>query len=172
LSYTKTILCLAASGRPGGYCFAGKNIKTGEWIRPVSANQGEAISDQACTGSDGVRAKVLDVLEIPLLRATPRDHQTENHLIDPNGKWRITAEGNWRQVERALDDHNGPLWSNGSASWGYRNNRVPEPQVKAFDHSLVLIRPKALKISVAPKGGMYADAEKRLVKANFLHAGI
>ena len=41
MAYTKTILCLAASRKHQGKCFAGKCIQTGEWIRPVIGQTGD-----------------------------------------------------------------------------------------------------------------------------------
>ncbi|MFQ5799928.1 MAG: hypothetical protein ACE5H0_14720 [Bacteroidota bacterium] len=172
MSYTKTILCLAASRRHRGYCFAGKDIETGEWIRPVSARTNEEISVVECTTPSGTRAKLLDVLEIPLIRAVPRGYQTENYLIDPTKQWKKRGEASWQQVEEALDDHSGPLWLNESASWGFSRNRVSESSVDELHHSLVLIRPERLRISVGRKGGGYEGADKRLVKAYISHAGV
>ena len=172
MPYTKTILCLAASRKIGGYCYAGKDIETGEWIRPVSSRADEEISVVECTTPDGTQAKLLNIVEIPLIRATPRGYQTENHLIDPNKKLKKIADGNWQQVEGALDDHNGPLWLNEDASWGFSNNRARESAVDELDHSLLLIRPRRLRINVGRKGGAFDDANKRLVKAYFSHGGI
>ena len=45
MSYIKTILCFAASDKHNAYCFAGKDIETGEWIRPIGSQAGEEISD-------------------------------------------------------------------------------------------------------------------------------
>lgn len=172
MPYTKTILCLAASRKHGGYCFAGKDLKTGEWIRPVSGRSDEEISEAECTMASGEQARVLDIVEIPFLDAAPRDYQTENHLIDSTRNWKRRGEGTWRQLEEALDDHDGALWLNGQRSWGYRNNRLRQLEANQFDHSLVLIRPKTLAISIGPKGGSYGDAEKRIVRAHFSHAGL
>ncbi|MGH8249031.1 MAG: dual OB domain-containing protein [Gammaproteobacteria bacterium] len=172
MAYTKTILCLAASRKHGGYCFAGKDLETDQWIRPVSNRPDEEISDGECTGPNGTQAKLLDILEIPLLRPTPHGYQTENHLIDPSRKWKKTGEATWQDVERALDDHDGPLWLNRDSSWGFSNNRVKEPALDGLDNSLVLIRPKVLRIGIGQKGGLYADAMKRLVKAYFSHVGV
>ena len=171
MSYTKTILCLAASDKHNAYCFAGKDIETGEWIRPVSSRADEEISDMECTMSKGAKAKLLDILEIPFLKAVPGDFQTENHLIDPKNKWKKIGEGTWQQVEGTLDDHDGPLWVNESASFGYSNNRVDESKVAGIDNSLVLIRPSRLEINEGRRGGMYKNADDRLVKAYFSHSG-
>ena len=68
MSYTKTILCLAASRKHGDYCFAGKDVNTGEWIRPVSNRPDEEISFAECTMPTGIQAGLLDILEIPFLK--------------------------------------------------------------------------------------------------------
>jgi len=117
MSYTKTILCLAASDKHQGYCFAGKDMETGEWVRPVSSRADEEISYKECIVSKGTEAKLLDILEIPFLKETPSNYQEENHLIDPSNKWEKIGEGTWQQVEEAIDDHSGPLWLNESASF-------------------------------------------------------
>lgn len=172
MPYTKTILCLAASRKHRGYCFAGKDIKTSEWIRPVSRRTDEEISNDECITSTGAKARLLDILEIPLLGAKSRGYQTENHLIDPSKQWKKKAEGTWQQVEDVLDDLDGPLWLNESESWGYSNNRVSESAIGGLDHSLVLVRPERLRINIGRKGGSYRDADIRLVKAYFSHAGV
>lgn len=168
MSYTKEVICLAASRKHSGYCFAGKDIKTGEWIRPVSDRPDEEISDEECALSDGAKAELLDILEIPLIKEKPLSYQTENHLIDPSNKWKKIGRGTWKQVDDAIDDHRGPLWLNQGASWGYTNNRVAESGTKILASSLILIRPEKISISVGPKGGLY-DRKKRIVKANFSH---
>jgi hypothetical protein len=63
------------------------------------------------------------------------------------------------------------LWGTGSSSWGYGNNRVSEAVANGFKHSLALLRPARLRISVGRKGGIYEDADRRLVKAHFGHKG-
>jgi Dual OB-containing domain len=172
MPYSRTILCLAKSRKPGGLCFAGKDLATGEWIRPVSDRPGEAISSAECRTSDSSSAQLLDMLEIPFLRANPHRHQTENHLIDSARRWRRRRTGTWRDVEAALDKHAGPLWFNERGSWGYSWNRVRESVLPRLKGSLLLIRPAKLAIAVAPKGGDYDDAGKRVVKASFSHTGI
>jgi hypothetical protein len=169
MAYTRRILCLAASRKRGGYCYAGKDLETGEWIRPVSHRDEEEISHAECMILNGARARVLDLLEIPFLRPVPGGYQTENHLIHPTQKWRKVGEADWDQIEAALDDHDGPLWLNGSASWGFYRNRVAEAALGVFGNSLVLIRPTQLRISIGPKDGSFDDADKRLVKARFSH---
>jgi hypothetical protein len=82
------------------------------------------------------------------------------------------GEADWDQIEEALDDHSGPLWLNESASWGFYRNRVAEAALGGLRNSLILIRPEELEVSIARKGGLFDDADKRLVKARFSHAGL
>jgi hypothetical protein len=171
MAYTKTILCLAASRKHQGKCFAGKCLQTGEWIRPVSSRPNEEISAAESRLPDGTQAALLDVLEVPMLEPTPRGHQRENHLIDPARPWRRIRRGTWEEVLQSLDDHAGPLWLNEDASWGHGNNRVSEPTVAHVDRSLLLIRPEGLLVSIGRKGGSFENADRRLVKAHFRHAG-
>lgn len=171
MAYTKTIVCLAASRKPGGLCIAGKDIGTGEWIRPVSHREGEEISAAECTMTNGQQIRLLDIVTVPLLKSKPHRHQTENHLIDPDKRWKKEGRATWEQVEESLDDHSGPLWLNLNASGGYLYNRVHENLLYRFNDSLLLIRPKKLRISVAPKGGPFDDSDKRIVKAAFSHSG-
>lgn len=145
---------------------------TGEWIRPVSSRPSEEISDQESRRPNGTQAAVLDVLEVPMIRATDHGYQNENHLIDPTRRWRRKRRGTWGDVLHHLDDHTGPLWHNQGASWGYGNNRVSEARAARLDGSLLLIRPERLRISVGRKGGMFPGADRRLVKAHFRHARI
>ena len=152
MAYTKTILCLAASRKHQGKCFAGRCIETGEWIRPVSNRPDEEISAGESLLSTGAQAAVLDVLEVPMLEAKPRGHQTENHLIDPAKRWRLTRRGTWEEVLQNLDDHAGPLWLNEGASWGHHNNRVCEDNAAGLASSLLLIQPAELRVSIGRKG--------------------
>ena len=172
MAYTRAILCLAASRKHQGKCFAGRCIQTGEWIRPVSNRPDEEISTAESRLPNGVQAALLDFLEVPMLQARPRGYQTENHLIDPTRPWRRTRRGTWEEVLQNLDDHAGPLWLNEGASWGHGHNRVTEANAAGLDGSLLLIQPKRLLVSVGRKGGMYEDANRRLVKAHFRHGGI
>ena len=126
MAYTKTILCLAASRKHQGKCFAGKCIQTGEWIRAVSNRPDEEISAAERRLPNGAQAGLLDVLEVPMLQARPRGYQRENHLIDRANPWRRIRRVTWQEVLQNLDHHAGPLWLNDGASWGYGNNRVSE----------------------------------------------
>lgn len=163
---TKTIVCLAASRKHNGACFAGKDTSNKKWLRPVSSRQGEEISDAEAMTLTG-RAALLDVLTIPILKPTPKLYQSENYLIDGKKQWTRVRKVTWAEVLVMVDVGLTTLWPNQDASWGYLNNRVLETAAKSLKSSLALLKPNKLAISVGPKGGMFEGANTRLVKAHF-----
>jgi hypothetical protein len=85
VNYSKKIVCLATSRKPGGRCVAGREITPegyGGWIRPVSARASAEISLKECEYENGEEPDILDIIDIPMIGAVPRVHQTENHMID------------------------------------------------------------------------------------------
>ena len=152
-----------------GRCFAGKefaNGTSGQWVRPVSAREHEEISEGDRRYEDGKTASLLDIVAIPMLKAVPEGHQTENHLIADQHYWKKAGRATWTQIEAAVDALNGPLWINGYSSSNGPNDRVPEAQAAKLKGSLALIRPEKLKIHVASKGDPNAPS-KRGVRAEF-----
>lgn len=82
------IICLANSIRPGGRCIAGKDLKTGEWIRPVNDNSNRAIPNSFTLAKS---LKLMDIVEIPLKSNVLSDkYQRENRLVD-NWSWNIVG---------------------------------------------------------------------------------
>jgi hypothetical protein len=96
MSYIKRIVCLANSYKPpNGRCIAGIEVlghgKYGSWIRPVSARDSQEVSFSEYKYEDGQSPGLLDILDVPLLKAVPHNHQTENHIIDANAWWKKGA---------------------------------------------------------------------------------
>lgn len=159
-----TILCLANSRKFSGHCIAGKAISNGiigSWIRPVSKRRGGELSDSECLYQNGKRPELLDVMSVPLKKSAHDYYQTENYVIDENGKWQFLKKALWSSAVAALDSVSGELWVNGSDSSHGKNDRVPEPVAKKLNRSLYLIRPYGLSIQAATEGGM------RKIRANF-----
>ena len=85
------VVCLANSVRPGGYCFAGIDLDTGEWVRPVSTRADMAIT-RSMMSTGGEIPRLLDIVDIPLAGPSPDDGcQPENRLFSP---------GTWRRIGR------------------------------------------------------------------------
>jgi hypothetical protein len=170
MPYTRRIVCLAASRKRSAYCFAGKDTASGAWVRPVTTHGEHEVSAAEGTNTIGQLTRVADIIDVDLLRHDPFHFQHENHLID-GSRWRKAGTASYADL-LGLVDAPETLWTNGHQSWGYLNNRVPEIAANAQDRSLWLIQPTDLTISVAPKGGMFDDANHRIVTGNFVYGDI
>ena len=144
------IVCLANSRRQGGRCIAGKLVRRngiGPCIRPVSSVGDGALSrtDILCDGS--VEPYHLSLIDIPFLRASPNQHQTENFLIDRRRRWLLAGEFPAERLPE-LCDHPPILWENGHSSSGGVNDQVPEQSVSAITGgSLFLVNPSRLTLT-------------------------
>jgi len=79
-------ICLANSNKHGGRCITGID-ETGQWVRPVSANQKRAISEPTRT-INGTEPQIMDILEVPLHAHGPTEGcQRENRLLK-DGPWK------------------------------------------------------------------------------------
>jgi len=169
-NYAKTILCLANSRRPGGRCVAGKELSgsnIGAWIRPINAQNGNAISELDLQLENGAAADVLDVLTIPMAEPRPQGHQTENHVIAPDYYWTKESRADWEQVIAATDMGTGMRWPTGQSSYHGLNDKVSEAFAAGLDHSLVLIEPTSLTLIVGPES-QYGGGSRRRIRAQFM----
>ena len=48
----------------------------------------------------GHTPKLLDIIDVPLLKAAPHNHQTENHILDPKSSWVKRGELAWDDLEQ------------------------------------------------------------------------
>jgi len=85
-------LCLAVSRKMQGYCIAGIDIRSGEWVRPVNAfNFGEFCSREITVSGGGARSsrlmRPLDTVSLHLDRFSGNAGQPENWILEqnPNG---------------------------------------------------------------------------------------
>lgn len=169
MPYTKRLLCLAASRKHNGYCIAGKDIETAEWVRPISARPGHEISYFERTYEQGGLASVLDVVEVSLVAPQPAEFQTENHLNNQAVRWRKVGGRDYGDAA-ALVEPEQPLWIDGPSSYNGLHDQVPEDQAAELQDSLRLIKVPTLGLLVHSEGGVFAPA-KRVVRARFAFAG-
>lgn len=171
---TKQIVCLANSRMFGsGRCVAGREMidgSFGQWIRPVSDGPTPALSVEVIQFGGGGVPRILDVIEVPLLRHVPERHQQENHAINAKHSWRLAGRVTFDDIQNAVEDAGGPLWLNGFSSTGGRNDRVPEGEAVRLTHSLYLVRPEGLSLEVVTEGGDQQQPKHR-VRANFQLCG-
>src|SRR3972149_3026723 len=111
--YSKTILCLANSWRPSGRCVAGKefvNGKFGDWIRPVNAQNDDAIAEVDMQFENGKSTEVLDIVTIQMMEASPNGHQTEDHQIVPDYYRVKRVRAAEHHIRAGTKEVAGPIW--------------------------------------------------------------
>ncbi len=163
----KRIVCLAYSDMPGGRCVAGREMrqggKIGGWIRPVSGRDGEGVSISQTRYRDGVFPRLLDVIDVPVLRPEPKDHQKENWLIDPERRWQRVGVLDSSFLPKCLES-TFSLWPNGDSSSSGRNDRVSIAVARPLGESLYLIKAH-LELRV------FDHYDKQRVQGRFWHNG-
>lgn len=174
MSYTKRIVCLANSRKPpSGRCVAGRELLKngfGFWLRPVSARSTEEVSEEERRYENGQDPKVLDIIRISLSKPNPRDHQTENHVIDADYYWEREGSVSWAQLLAAVEVVGGPLWRNGYKTGYGANDRVPQSDLASLHRSLYLVQPRDLVIAVVTEGAAFGNPRRR-VRAHFTLEG-
>ena len=78
------VAILTKSAKNGGYCVAGIDMDTRQWIRLVSsdANSCGALFSQDLQYKDGTYCEPFDIARIPILGKHPHVYQPENVLIN------------------------------------------------------------------------------------------
>ena len=114
----KRILCLANSRKGGDRCVAGREILAS-----------------------------LDVVDVPVIKASPQEYQRENWLLDPERRWERVC----RLAPSALVDfttREAQLWVSGYCSSEGENDRIPSSIAIKLPSSLRLIRVDRMDLSV------------------------
>jgi len=154
----KRIIFLANSKKYNGKCVAGKELSTGEWVRPISRRiSGEISQHEECLNEECMQYKtfcncfkspqMLDVLDVKVLKKTSYNHQTENYIIS-RIRWEKVGEVDFYDLEDYLDNDKGDLWYLGSSTYNGLNDRVPLEYIENYHDSLRLIEPETFKVVV------------------------
>lgn len=173
MSIIKRILCLANSKKLSGRCVAGRevvNAGAGSWIRPVSARPTEEVSEDERQYEDGSDPRVLDIIDIPLIRHQPHACQTENWLLDPGYYWTKVRQVGWAELQRYVENP-ATLWTNTRSTKKGTNDEILEANADALPNSLVLIRVYHLELTVFAPGAAYGNPKRRVL-ATFQHRAV
>jgi len=173
MNYVKKIICLANSRKHSGRCIAGKEVLPhgyGSWIRPISARPSAEVSEEERRFENGQDPRVLDIIDIPIIAATPLLYQTENHIIDGGYYWAKTGELPWTELKHLVDNP-ALLWSNGDSTYYGLNDRVMLELASKMTNSLMLIEPENLTVNVQTEGAEFGNPRRR-VRASFTHQGL
>ena len=143
----KRIVCLANSRmRKKGYkCIAGKDIESGNWIRPIFNKSEPGLSWNERRYEDGSDPKVLDIIEVPLLGSYPHSgHQSENWLLASNSRLIWCEKFGWTDLANRVDDPE-DLWG----GRGVYGDRVKTDRIGKYAYSLYLIKLKGMVLTVS-----------------------
>lgn len=172
MSTAKRIVCLANSRKLSGRCIAGREMSgnaVGAWVRPVSDRPSQEVSEYERQYQDGSDPRVLDVIDIPLLKHCPDGYHSENWLLDPYYYWERAGRLSATDLAGLLDPVQ-PLWIDGSSTYNGLNDKMSLGDAEALDSSLTLIRVPQVRLRVFAPGAAFGD-HKRRVQASFDHAG-
>ena len=167
------IVCLANSRKLSGRCIAGRvwaiDKKAGCWVRLVSARENQEVSEYERQYEDGSDPRILDIIEVPVLRPQPEGHQTENWLLDPDYYWEKVGVYSPLDLP-ALVDPVEPLWVDGCSTYHGHNDRIPLEGTGKTSSSLRLIAVEEVIVEVFAPGEAFGNSKRR-VQGQFVHAG-
>lgn len=139
----REVAILTKSSKFGGFCVAGVDINTGEWVRFVSNDERThgALSVFDITYENGKICKPLDIVSVDVVAPVPLPHQPENYLINSNEYWVKIGECTLFDV---LGMHPAETWP---FIYGNLNPYVAGREIDAIGHSLILVKVSSLLIS-------------------------
>ncbi|MDW1637133.1 MULTISPECIES: dual OB domain-containing protein [unclassified Vibrio] len=168
------MVLLAKSYKPGGRCIAGrkvefigeKEVALGDWVRPV-ADDGTgkgALTSDMYTYEDGTEARVLDIVEVPIVKAFPLDGQPENYVVDETKKW--------KKIDYLTDDSIPRVTEAVASIW---NDTTTESNKVTAEYdeqglvlqSLCLIQPKNFMVTLSNEYDDHEGEYKRKIVASF-----
>lgn len=96
----KDIIVLTKSIKHNGYCVAGIDAHTGEWVRLVSDDHESegAVPAEMLQYSDGSFVQIYDVISVEIISHVPTLVQPENYLYAGDVKWRKIGVSNLDEV--------------------------------------------------------------------------
>ncbi len=139
----KEIVLLAKSLKDHGYCVAGIDLQTKQWVRLVSDIDGEAISKDAL---DSRGIKELDTIRVDVIKPVPSGCHTEDWLLNSDATILKTGSYSLDQVTKLRSpDHHETLYGN-------TKSELDANEIKQQNHSLELIEAKNIVFDTSLKG--------------------
>ncbi len=137
------VAILTKSSKNGGYCVAGIDMNTGEWVRFVSNNEKThgALSNYDISYAGEHICKPLDVVSVHIVEAVPSAHQPENYLIDSDKYWIKTGECTLSDILKVHPAEVQPYL------YGNLGPYVDSKEIDGIGYSLTLIKVSCLVLS-------------------------
>jgi len=157
----RQIIILTKSDKRAGYCFAGVDRNTGEWIRVVSSNNAteNAVPHNDLITDDGTIVDIYDIVEIDFIRPVPTQIQPENHLYNEMIQWRKIGVSNLREV---ISIHG---YDDTRYVFGNEENRLESGEAYCAEGSLLLLRVETSCYNVK------SFPERTVLQLNFVYKG-
>lgn len=132
----KEIIILTKSDKRAGYCVAGIDKETGEWIRIISSNRmtEHAVPETDLICDDGKEVDIYDIVEIEFIKAAPTDVQPENYLYNEKVQWKKKGKSN---LDEVLWIHN---YDDVEYVFGNTMKRLEKNEVHLAESSLLLLK--------------------------------
>ena len=164
-----TFICLANSRKKSGRCLAGKASYQGEytkWIRPVSIREHEELKGNEFRIHTGEEAKLLDLLEVRLIKHQPNLHQQENFLMDVSVPLKKIGSINIVDLV-SLADTPTDLWGIGHSSRNGVNDYVTKDEIEKHATSISLLYLKKVKVYVTQEWSASWHRNQKVFRAEF-----
>lgn len=158
----KDVIILTRSSKYKGYCVAGVDVRTGQWVRFVSndpATNGALSLKHMQYGSRSI-CKPLDVVRAGVTGPAPLKYQPENYRIDPESRWKKI--GRWT-ISDVVQIHPPEFYP---CLFGNLEPYVNSRELARIGRSLTLIQVSDLTLN-----RVMNTQEKPKTKASFLYRG-
>ncbi len=119
----------------------------GAWIRPVGARPTAEVWPSESKYQDWTDPKVLDIIDVPLLKPAPLHHQTENHVIDTTHRWKKVGDLPWTSLAQ-LCEKPATLWINSDHTKSGVFDCISQVEAATESHSLMLVKPDDFAVEV------------------------
>lgn len=171
----KEIVILAKSVKFGQYCIAGREIirsesglSLGEWIRPVSDREDEALSYNEIRYTNHSIPKLLDIVEIGLSGKTGSTTQPENWRVNSEIGWARTGHISKKSLPNFEETPEG-LWVDPFAS---SDKISSQALAKQYPSSLCIIKPNDFQMKIYTDFDGVAGKEKKRRRGIFDYNGM
>ncbi|MDR1832598.1 MAG: hypothetical protein LBQ97_07715 [Fusobacteriaceae bacterium] len=132
----KEVIVLTKSVKYGGYCLAGIDARTGDWIRILSNNKKTkgAVPPERICYPNGTEISVYDIISVDFAKHVPTRVQPENWLYDESAIWEKTGQSNLKEVLK-LHDYDNP-----DCIFGNTDYRLQQNWAFSGEPSLLLLK--------------------------------
>jgi DNA-binding MarR family transcriptional regulator len=141
--YIREIIILANSIKHNGRCIAGKDIKSGEWVRIVPLNENRAFTDAELYELYGDRKgpELLDIISIAFSYKKPLNYHPEDEYIKSESKWEKTGSiANVEDINKLVDTED---WVSNTTNISGKSDRIESAH---FDTNKLLISLQLIRL--------------------------